>query len=76
MRYVLPAPIVHAQQPNPIYLPHMISHKPNHPHLIAHTQVVCVHTKNKIIHTEIEQFILCGTNITLNLVSSPSTLPT
>ena len=30
----------------------------------------------KFIHTEIEQFILCGTNITLNLVSSHSNLAT
>jgi len=38
--------------------------------------VVHVHTRNKFIHTEIEQFILCCKNITLNLVSSHSNLAT
>ena len=40
------------------------------------TQVVRDHTGNKFIHTEIEQFIPCGKNITLNLVSSNYNLDT
>jgi hypothetical protein len=40
------------------------------------TQVVRVHTRNKFIHTEIEQFILYGNHITLIQVSSHSKLAT
>ena len=45
------------------------------PRLYDHTEVVHVHTRNKFIHTEIEQTILYSIHITLHQVISYSKLP-
>jgi hypothetical protein len=44
------------------------------PRLYDHTEVVRVHTRNKFIHTEIEQTILYSIHITLHQVISYSKL--
>ena len=45
------------------------------PKLYLHTEVVHVHTRNKFIHTEIEQTIQYSIHITLHQVISYSKLP-